>query len=118
MSDLLEYRGYMGRVEFSAKDRLFHGKIEFINDPVTFEDTSVEQLEEEFKDAVDDYLETYKKLKIKPQKSFKGTFNVRITPELHKKAAFQAAKKNLSLNRLVEQAIEHELAGIKSHASA
>jgi len=109
MSNILEHKGYIGRVEFSAEDKVFHGKIEFINDLVTFEATSVEALEKEFKAAVDDYIETCKELDIKPQKSFKGTFNVRIAPELHKEAAFQAAKRNLSLNRLVEEALKHEL---------
>lgn len=109
MSNLLEYKGYMGRVDFSAEDKVFHGKIEFINDLVTFEATSVEQLEEEFRAAVDDYVETCKSLGVAPQKSFKGTFNVRIAPELHQKAAMIAARKNLSLNRFVEEAIKHEL---------
>lgn len=105
----MEYKGYIGRVEFSAEDKVFHGKIDFINDLVTFEATSVEALEKEFKASVDDYIETCKELNIKPQKSFKGTFNVRIAPELHKEAAFQAAKRNLSLNRLVEEALKHEM---------
>ena len=37
MSNILEYKGYIGRVEFSAEDKIFHGKLEFINDLVTFE---------------------------------------------------------------------------------
>jgi len=97
-------------VEFSAEDRVFHGKIEYINDLITFEATTVNELESEFKAAVDDYLETCRRLNIQPQKTFKGTFNVRIAPELHKEAAFLASKRNLSLNRLVEDAIRHELA--------
>ena len=118
MSNILEYKGYIGRVEFSAEDRIFHGSIEFINDLVTFEATSVDDLEKEFKAAVDDYLETCKGLNIAPQKPFKGTFNVRIDPELHREAAFQASKRNLSLNKLVEEAIEHELASWKSAGTA
>jgi predicted HicB family RNase H-like nuclease len=85
---------------------------------VTFEATSAAELEEEFKAAVDDYLETCKGLNIKPQKSLKGTFNVRIDPELHREAAFQAVKRNLSLNKLVEEAIEHELSSQESAGSA
>lgn len=117
MSNILEYKGYIGRIEFSAEDKIFHGKLEFINDLVTFEATSVEGLENEFKTAVDDYIETCKKLNIKPQKTFKGTFNVRVTPELHKEVAFQAVKRNISLNRLVELAIKHELSRLESSVS-
>ncbi|MCK4765957.1 MAG: type II toxin-antitoxin system HicB family antitoxin [Candidatus Aminicenantes bacterium] len=88
MNNILEYKGYRARVDFSAEGRIFHGKIEFINDLVTFEATTVEELEKEFQAAVDDYLETCEKLDIKQQKSFKGTLNVRIAPDLHKTSAF------------------------------
>ncbi len=66
MSNRFEYKGYIGRVEFSVEDRVFHGKIEFINDRVTFEATTVEGLEKEFHATVDDYIETCNKLNIAP----------------------------------------------------
>lgn len=53
---------------------------------------------------VDEYLEDCKAQRVKPQKSYKGSFNVRITPELHLKAANYVASKSESLNRLVEEA--------------
>jgi predicted HicB family RNase H-like nuclease len=43
------------------------------------------------------------------QKAFKGQFNVRITSDLHRKAAIIARKRNVSLNKLVETAIAHEI---------
>jgi predicted HicB family RNase H-like nuclease len=58
---------------------------------------------------VENYIRTCKELGRKPQKTFKGQFNVRIHPELHKKAAMEAAKRNVSLNKLVETAIEREV---------
>lgn len=109
MNDLLKYKNYYGSVKYSAEDRVFHGKIEFINDLVTFEATDVESLEAEFRAAVDDYFETCKELGIKPQKAFKGQFNVRVKPDIHRKAALVASLKDISLNRLVEIALEHEI---------
>ncbi|MBI5119627.1 MAG: hypothetical protein HZA67_01370 [Rhodospirillales bacterium] len=56
MSDLIEHRGYFGSVHFSAEDVVFHGRLEFIRDLVTYEGTTVKGLKRAFHDAVDDYL--------------------------------------------------------------
>jgi len=65
---------------------MVYGKIEGINDLVTFEGNSVSELKNSFKEVVDDYIELCQKANKEPTKSFEGTFNVRLTPELHKKA--------------------------------
>ncbi len=70
MNKLLTYKDYFGSVEYSANDRVFWGKIEFTNDSVTFEAENADDLEGEFRDAVDDYLESCKKIGKKPEKSF------------------------------------------------
>jgi predicted HicB family RNase H-like nuclease len=115
MKDLennMEYKGYIGSVSFSASDEVFHGKIHGINDLITFEGESVKELKKAFKGAVDDYLETCKELGKEPNKTFKGTFNIRLTAELHQKAAITALRKSISLNDFVRKAIsyavEHE----------
>ncbi len=112
MNNLLEYKGYWGSVEFSAPDKVFYGKILGINDLVSFEGNTVSKLEKSFRDMVDDYLFTCQQLGKEPQKAYKGSFNVRISSDLHKKAAIVASRKNLSLNQLVKFAlywvVEHE----------
>lgn len=100
------YKGYVGLVEYSDKDKVFHGKIAMIDDLVTFEADNVNDLEKNFRESVRDYLETCKKLHKKPQKTFRGVFNIRIRPGLHKKAYLLALKQRISLNRWVENAIE------------
>ena len=105
MEDFLTYKGYLGTVNFSASDEVFYGKIYGINDLVTFEGKSVKELKNAFKEAVDDYLETCKELGRDPDKTFKGSFNIRISSELHKKAAMVATKKRISLNDFVKRAI-------------
>lgn len=110
MSNLLRYKGYAGTVEFSAEDRVFFGQIAFITDTVLFEGKTVTELEAHFKDAVRHYIDTCKKAGKEPQKAFKGNFPARIKPALHKKAALAALQRNISLNKLVEIAIEHEIA--------
>lgn len=105
MMNYLEYKGYIGTVTLSPQDRSFFGSIFGINDLVTFEAADFDSLEEEFHKAVDDYLETCENLGRQPEKAFKGQFNVRIDPALHKELAYRAVRDNCSLNQYVENAL-------------
>ena len=117
MNDTLTYKQFIGSVHFSDRDKAFFGKIEGINDLVTFEGRSVEELTTAFDEAVEDYLELCREAGKEPLKSVKGSFNVRIPTELHRQALSRAAREGISLNRLVKKAIEREVAGSgsKSH---
>lgn len=105
MSSTIKYKDYIGSVEYSAEDKVFFGKIEFINDVVTFEATNVEELEQAFQESVDDYLEMCKEVGKEPEKAFKGTFNVRMHPNLHKLAARVSMEQGKNLNQLVVEAV-------------
>jgi predicted HicB family RNase H-like nuclease len=106
MKNTITYKNFIGSISFSSEDEVFHGKIEGIDDLVTFEGTTVEELKNAFQEAVEDYLETCAEIGKKPGKSYKGTFNVRIKPELHQKIARKAMVKGYSLNQFVEKALE------------
>ena len=106
MSELLKYKNLIGSIEVDVSKKILHGKIIGINDLVTYEADNVKDLEKEFKDAVDDYIETCKAIGKEFTKSYNGTFNVRINAELHKKAVIVAMQKATSLNKLVEEAIQ------------
>ncbi len=109
MANYYEYKGYIGTIEVSTEDEVLYGTIVGINDLVTFESVSMIGLKNEFERAVDDYLELCKALGKEPDRSYKGQFNVRVSSELHKKSALQAVKENITLNKLVEQALERYL---------
>lgn len=110
MSDTMTYKGYTGTVRYSEEDEVFHGKIEAINDLIMFEGTSVRELKKAFHEAVDDYLETCREMGREPQKPFKGSFNVRIPSELHRKSVERATRLGISLNQLVQKALEDKVA--------
>jgi predicted HicB family RNase H-like nuclease len=101
-----------GSIYFSPDDECFHGKIEGIDDLVSFEGRSVDELKAGFKEAVEDYLEICRKVGKDLTKSYKGTFNVRVSPELHKQAVRKSVSEGISLNRLVKRALEKELGSI------
>lgn len=105
MSNILEYKGYHTKVEFDLDTLSLYGKIEGINDLIIFEADDLSKVEQEFHDAVDDYLSFCEEVGKEPEKEYKGSFNIRISPELHKKIAFIAFKSGESLNKAVEKAI-------------
>ena len=105
MNKVMEYKGYHARIEFDVEDCTLHGKIEGINDLVTFESRNPLSIRKEFEKAVDDYLEFCKEVGKEPDKEYKGTFNVRIQPELHKRLALVALMNGETLNASVEKAI-------------
>lgn len=109
MKDTLTHNGFIGSVHFSAEDKVFHGKIEGINDLVTFEGSSVDGLSKAFHEAIEDYIELCKEAKKTPRRSYKGSFNIRVSPEIHGKAITKAKQLGISLNKLVQTAIEHEI---------
>lgn len=107
MSNMLEYKGYYGTVEFSAADDILFGKIIGVNSLISFEGDSVQSLKEDFEGAIDDYLEMCEEKGVEPEKAYKGSFNVRVSPELHKSLAMYSAIHGKTLNSTVEEAIEH-----------
>jgi predicted HicB family RNase H-like nuclease len=107
MSDYLEYKGYYGTIEPQVEHGTLYGKIGFIRDLVTFEAATLPTLEKEFKKSVDEYLKDCKALGKAPDKPFKGSFNVRVSPELHRQAALAVHGKNL--NAFVAEAIKEKI---------
>lgn len=109
MNDIIQYQNYYASVQFSAVDEVFYGKILGINDLVSFEGSSVKELKDSFKEAVEDYIETCAEIGKTPEKTYKGTFNVRVPSNLHKEAALFAAGHNITLNEFVKLALAFTL---------
>ncbi|MBQ3425866.1 MAG: type II toxin-antitoxin system HicB family antitoxin [Clostridia bacterium] len=109
MKNILTYKDYIGTVNFSEEDALFYGKVLGITDSISFEGDSVESLTEDFHDAVDEYIEFCEEVGKEPQKQYKGSFNVRISPELHRQASLRAQADNISLNSFVEHCVREQL---------
>ena len=105
MKNTMEYKGYIGTVEFSQEDRVFFGKVQGIKALVSYEATDAAGLIEDFHTAVEDYLQLCAEEGKVPEKAYKGSFNVRISPDLHKKIAEYALNNDMTLNKFVEQAL-------------
>jgi predicted HicB family RNase H-like nuclease len=105
----LEYKGYTGTIEYSAEDGLLYGKVLGINGLISYEGETGKDLEADFREAINAYLEDCTSSGKKPEKPFKGSFNVRIPAELHQKAALMAMEAKESLNSFVAEAIRSRL---------
>lgn len=107
---MLTYKDYIAQVEFDDKAETFYGEVINTRDVITFEGASVKELKKAFKDSVEDYLAFCAERNEAPDKPFSGKFNLRLDPELHKKAFVFAKKKRLSLNQLVMEAVRNFVA--------
>lgn len=105
MNNTIQYKGYVGSVEFSEEDGLFYGKVMGIRSLISYEGENAKDLVEDFHGAVDDYLEACSAEGKEPEVAFKGSFNVRLSPELHKKVFLYAAAHQMSMNRYIEETL-------------
>ncbi len=110
MNNTMEYKGFIGSVEFSETDKILFGKVQGIRSLISYEGTTVSELIDDFHGAVDDYLELCAAEGKLPEKAFKGSFNVRFKdPDLHKRAAVYAYNHKVSLNSVVEESVAEYL---------
>lgn len=110
MENMMEYKGYHAKVEYSAEDDAFVGKVFGIVDTLVFEGQSIEELQAMFHKSIDDYLQLCQELGKAPDREYRGSFNVRVPSELHRQAVLAAEAKDVSLNQLVTEALRHYVA--------
>lgn len=114
MKNMLEYKGYHARIEFDAEDMLFVGSVFGVSDSLNFHGRSIDEIAGMFHQTIDNYLELCAELGRQPDREFKGSFNVRIDPALHRQAALKAEQGHMTLNQYVEQAIRSAVSKTES----
>ena len=111
---MMDYKGYIGQVEYDDENRIFSGSVINTRDVITFQGESVQELENAFHESVDDYLAWCREDGIEPEKPYSGKFNVRFDPSVHQRAAIAARQQGISLNRFVERSVEYELSRLQT----
>ena len=106
---MMEYKGYIGKVEFDDEAGALHGEVVGIRDVVTFEGTSVAEIERAFRDSVDDYLDFCRQRGEPPEKPCSGKFLVRVGSDLHRRISLVAGITGQSLNALVIECLDREV---------
>ncbi|MBO5636720.1 MAG: type II toxin-antitoxin system HicB family antitoxin [Acidaminococcaceae bacterium] len=114
MNNTMEYKGYVGSIEFSERDGIFFGKVQGIRSLISYEGTNASDLIADFHGAVDDYLAFCKEEGHAPETAYKGSLNVRLGSELHKRAAIYAISQQQSLNSFIEEAVRDKLTAVNA----
>ncbi len=115
MNNVMEYKGYVGSVEFSENDGLFYGKVQGIRSLISYEGTNASELVADFHGAVDDYLMMCAEEGTTPETAYKGSLNVRFkNSDTHRRAAIYAIMHQQSLNSFIEEAVEEKLALVQA----
>ncbi|MEZ4707855.1 MAG: type II toxin-antitoxin system HicB family antitoxin [Caldilineaceae bacterium] len=107
---MMDYKGYIGKVEFDDEANIFHGEVINLRDVITFQGTSVQELRAAFQDSVEDYLAFCAERGEEPERPFSGKFTVRISPELHRKLFVYAKMQDKSLNGWISELFEESVA--------
>ncbi len=107
---MLEYRGYTGNVEFDSEASLFHGEVLDTRDVITFQGTSVDELEEAFRESIEDYLEFCRERDEEPDKPFSGRLMLRLSSELHRHIYVEARRDGKSINQWIADRLEQPTA--------
>jgi predicted HicB family RNase H-like nuclease len=109
--DRLEYKDYLGSIEYSKADNCLYGMVIGLDKEtcITYEGNTAEELYDDFRGAIDDYLDYCKDRGIKPKKSYSGTLNIRISSETHCKIAKYAENHGTSINAFIRESIERRL---------
>lgn len=105
MNNCMVYKDYVGSVEFSEEDEVLFGKVQGIRSLLSYEGKDVKSLIADFHKCVDEYLEMCEDKNIFPELSYKGSFNIRISPDLHRRIALLALNNRISINKAIEEAI-------------
>jgi predicted HicB family RNase H-like nuclease len=89
---MMQYKGYLARVEFDDEANIFHGEVVNIRDVITFQGKAVEDLRKAFEDSVEDYLAFCAERGEEPNRPFSGRFTIQLTPEQHRRVILAAEK--------------------------
>ena len=104
---MMNYKGYRAAVAYDDEAGIFHGEVIGTRDVITFEGTSVEQLREEFRFSIDDYLAVCAKIGKRPQQPYSGRLMFRVSSDVHRKVALAAKRSGKSLDQWAEEVLDH-----------
>jgi len=116
--DLMHYKGYYGSYHIDTDEGVFYGKLEFIKALVTYEASTAKGLRKAFEESVEDYLAMCEQENIEPERPFKGSFNIRVGEELHRKVALVAADEGVTLNQFIYNTLKEVIGASRANFSS
>ena len=105
---MIEYKGYIGRVEFDSDTNLLHGEVVGTRDVITFVGRSVDEIRQAFRDSVEDYLELCRERGEEPDQPYSGELVLRLDPELHRRLSELARASGKPLDTWIAERLQQE----------
>lgn len=106
----ISYKGYRARIAVDEELKTFSGRVADLNDVITFEGRSYDELHDAFVEAIEDYLEWCAESGEEPDRPYSGNVLVRMEPPLHRALARAAAARDESLNLFVVSVLTEAVA--------
>ncbi len=108
LTNLLNHKGYFARISFDPSADSFHGRVIGLRDVIDFYGRTPEELREEFRVSVDDYLAWCTEEGTRPEKTWQGKLTVRIGEDLRNRIAVAAAAQDESINAWITEVLDRE----------
>ena len=106
----LKYKGYSGSVEYSPEDNCLFGKVLGLKGTlISYEGSSIDEIKQDFEEAIDCYLESCKERGIEPARPYSGRLVLRMPSDLHEDIAETARNIGTTINDFVLRSIRNEL---------
>ncbi len=102
---MMEYKGYLSRVEFDDEANIFHGEVINVRDVITFQGKTVDELRQAFEDSVEDYLAFCAERGEEPCQPFSGRLTLRLSPEQYRQVVLAAEKAGKGVDVWVAEAL-------------
>jgi predicted HicB family RNase H-like nuclease len=106
---MIEYKGYVGKIEVDEEADFLYGEVINTRDVITFQGRNIAETKKAFYESVEDYLAFCAQRGESPEKPYSGKFVVRLPVELHRKASIHAKLKDESLNSWLKEVVETAL---------
>lgn len=106
---MIEYKGYIGTFEFDSEIDSFYGTVINTNDVITFYGVSVKELREEMQKSVEEYLVFCREQGREPEPPYSGKLAFQTSPELHRRLALEAARRQVSIDTCIQEILEKVL---------
>ena len=106
LKNRMEYKDYVGTVEWYDDENIFKGEVLRLNNHLTYQGKDIKELRDNFHKCINNYLEVCEKNNIKREIPFKGSFNIRISDDIYRLLCKKAKEENISINKIISIALE------------
>jgi predicted HicB family RNase H-like nuclease len=108
LSNVISYRGYHAEIKYDPSADAFHGRVLGMRDVISFYGRTPDDLRDEMKAAIEDYMAWCREEGARPEKSWAGKLTLRPDEEVRRRVLIAAAARGQSVNAWINQVIDRE----------